>query len=216
MPIRLLIALSALLLPAPLLAEDSDATLEGHWAFRIDEATIFVFALDEQEAGGWEGSWTRPETITSNGTVFRDMSGQEIVAPIETALRRNAVQLTFAGPKADGRRDILQFRQTGENEAQLSYYGIPGDPYPLIRVQADTGLGPFDEARIYDRDNAITQAEYVAQAVEPEPVAEAEPEIVAAPVLESEAEMMAEVDSEGEAEAAPESPRIGADFLDGI
>ena len=143
MPIRFLMSLAALLLPAPLLAETREATLEGHWAFRIDEATIFVFDLDEQEDGGWQGSWTRPEIITSNGMVFREMSGQQTVTPIEATERRDAVQLTFEGPQADGRRDILQFRLTGENEAQLDYLGIEGEPYPLIRVHPGHRTGAF-------------------------------------------------------------------------
>ncbi len=202
MPVRFLLSLAALLLHAPLLANDGEATLEGHWAFRIDEATIFVFALDErdeQDGGGWEGNWTRPETVTSNGMVFRNMSGRQTVVPMEAIQRRDAVQLTFEGPQADGRRDILQFRLTGENQARLDYIGIEGEPFPLIRVQPDTPLGPFDPMRIYDRDNAIVQAEFGSEEESPESPA----------VMDA-----------NESETAPEDEdapsRIDKDFLDGL
>lgn len=202
MPVRSLLSLAALLLHAPLLSNDREATLEGHWAFRIDEATIFVFALDErdeQDGGGWQGSWTRPEIITSNGMVFRDMSGEQTVIPIEAIQRRNAVQLTFEGPRSDGRRDILQFRLTGENQARLDYIGIEGEPYPLIRVQPDTPLGPFDPVRIYDRDNAILQAQLGSEEDLPE--------------LSDEMDT-SKGDTVPEDENAPS--RVDEDFLDGL
>ncbi len=216
MPIRFLLTIAALMLPAPLLAQNTDATLEGHWAFRIDEATIFVFMLDEQDEGGWNASWTRPESITSNGVVFHKMSGQQTVFPIETAERREAVQLTFAGPQADGRRDILQFRLTGENQALLNYQGIDGAPYPLIRVRPDTPLGPFDAVRIYDRDDAVTMAEYVSEPASPEEdtsLAEdaAAEELFAEGAFDTDGEQ----DAEGD-ESENGMPRMGADFLDGL
>lgn len=200
---RFLIILAALFIGQPALADDHDATLQGHWAFRIDEATIFVFTLQEEADGSWAGAWTRPEAIDSNGVIFRDMSGEQTVRPMVTAERDGVVQLTFAGPGGTRRNDVLQFRLLEENRAELNYVGIPGDPYPLIRVNGDTPLGPFDEIRIYDRDNAVIAAEYV------EPV-EAEP-------LEPLEDMALAPDEEGADDAeAEEQPRITADFLEGL
>jgi len=182
MVLRICLILAALLLPARALADDQEAGLSGHWAFRIDDATIFVFTLEQQDSGSWEGAWTRPQQIDSNGAVFRRMSGQETVRPLEALERRGVVQLTFAGPpQANGRRDVLQFSQTAENQAQLNYVGIPGDPFPLVRVYPDTPLGPFEEMRIYDRDNAVVEADYGEDAGETPQLAEAEIEAVEEP-----------------------------------
>ena len=200
---RILLILSALCLSAPALADDREATLDGHWALVIDDATIFVFALEQSEDGGWAGAWTRPSEIDSNGVVFRQMSGQQTVRPISTQQRQDMVQLTFAGPEGARRNDVLQFRFVSPNQAQLNYVGIAGEPYPLVRVNPDTPLGPFDELRIYDRDNAVTEAEFVAQA-----------EVPTMPEDEDLSEGPgAATRDEGEAE---ESPRISADFLDDI
>jgi hypothetical protein len=203
MVLRILIILAALLLPVRALANDHEPGLSGHWAFRIDDATIFVFTLEQLDSGAWEGAWTRPQEIDSNGAVFRRMSGQETVRPLAALERRGVVQLTFAGPQANGRRDVLQFSQQEENRAQLNYVGIPGDPYPLVRVAADTPLGPFDEVRIYDRDNAVIEADYVELAQPLEPLERVD-------LAESEGAAATEEGEEGE------MPRITADFLDGL
>lgn len=192
---RLLLVLASILLPAQVLAQDGPTSLEGHWAFRIDDATIFVFALDQLE-GGWDAAWTRPTRIESNGMVFRAMAGRETVQPMQIQQRAEVVELTFAGPEGMNRNDVLRLRQLDENRAELQYVGIPGAPYPLVRVAEGTPLGPFDEARIYDRDNAVTEEDFVA-AEEP---------------LEDLAEAEGRIDS-GEVEGPP---RIEADFLDGL
>ncbi len=234
---RFLLVLVALLLPAQALAND----LEGHWAFRIDEATIFVFTLQEREGGGWTGSWTRPAQIDSNGMVFRNMDGSQTVQPESVIERNGVVQLTFAGPaEARGRNDVLQFSSVSANQAQLNYIGLPGDPYPLVRVVPDTPLGPFEDARIYDRDRAVTEAEYI-EPWEPTGDLEAAAALGGAPALdpldeiaielgldvaggeEERVEELPPLEAEGEGEAEAEepeeddeSPRIGADFLDGL
>jgi len=184
MLLRILIILAALLLPARALADDHAADLSGHWALRIDDATIFVFSLEQAAGGGWQGTWTRPVEIDSNGAVFRRMSGRETVQPIEVLERGGVVQLAFAGPQPGDRRDILQFRQVSENQASLTYIGIPGDPYPLVRVAPDTPLGPFEDVRIYDRDNAVVEADYAAELDASPQVAEAETEAVEVSVEE--------------------------------
>lgn len=229
MMLRFLLALAVLLLPAQALAND----LEGHWAFRIDEATIFVFTLEELEGGGWRGAWTRPAEIASNGMVFQNMDGSETVEPQGVIERAGVVQLTFTGPpEARGRNDVLQFRTVSENQAQLTYIGLPGEPYPLVRVVPGTPLGPFEEARIYDRDRAVTEAEFV-EPWEPTGDLEAAAAMGEVNALDPLDQIAAELgldvagaeagvtaqDQAGEvpeAEAAADRPRIDADFLDDL
>ena len=200
---RFLLILSALCLSAPALADDHEATLDGHWAFRIDDATIFVFALEQSEDGGWAGAWTRPSEIDSNGVIFRQMSGQQTVRPISILQRGEIVQLTFAGPNGARRNDVLQFRFLSDNQARLNYVGIAGESYPLVRVNPDEPLGPFEDSRIYDRDNAVTEAEFVPRAQEP---AMPEDEEIA--------------DGDGvpaqQEEESEERPRMTSDFLDDL
>lgn len=226
MILRMLSLLAAFaLLPAQAIAQD----LDGHWAFKIDEATIFVFALEQGEDGTWQGTWTRPSQIDSNGVIFRNMSGSQTVRPSAVRQAGEIVQLTFAGPQGTNRNDVLRFTQVGENQAQLQYQGIPGDPFPLVRVQPDTPLGPFEDLRIYDRDNAVTEAEF---ALAEEPIEQSEPREALEPLAdlgpmdegELDALEMASADEASvvlEAEASEddeeeESSRITADFLDGL
>jgi hypothetical protein len=226
---RIFLVLAAMLLPAGALAQSQPDGLEGHWALRIDEATIFVFALDQAADGSWQGAWTRPAQIDSNGVIFRRMSGSQTVTPTDTRHNGEVVQLTFAGPPGTGRNDVLRIRQVGENQARMQYQGIPGDPYPLVRVMADTPLGPFEDMRIYDRDNAVTEADYVdadaAEVAPLEPLEALEPLADLGPMDEDELDALESAagseeatadsdDSEDESEA--ERPRITADFLDGI
>lgn len=191
---RFFIALALLLLPAQAFSQD----LTGHWAFRIDDTTIFVFALDQSESGEWQGEWKRPEQIKSNGAVFRNMSGSQIVTPSETRQRGQTVQLTFPGPEGSVRTDVLRFALVSENRADLEYVGIPGDPYSLVRVRPGTALGPFEEARIYDRDHAVTEADL---------------EELVEPLEEADRQESAEESEDAEED---ERPRIDADFLDGL
>ncbi len=191
---RILLALVLLLLPGQAFAQD----LNGHWAFRIGDATIFVFSLEQAEDDEWQGTWTRPASIESNGMVFRDMRGSEVVTPTQARQRGERVQLTFAGPEGSGRNDVLRFALLSENRAELEYVGIAGPPYPLIRVGPDTPIGPFEETQIYDRDNAVTEADL---------------EELAAIALEAE---LAEQAVEGDEDEDEELPRIDADFLDGL
>ncbi len=207
MVLRILIILAALLLPARAMADDHDGDLSGHWALRIDDATIFVFSLEQADGGGWQGAWTRPVEIDSNGAVFRRMSGRETVQPIEVLERGGVVQLAFAGPQPGDRRDILQFRQVSENQASLTYIGIPGDPYPLVRVAPDTPLGPFEDMRIYDRDNAVIETDYGEEADASPQLAEAESEGFDEPAEEEAAEPAPAL-----AESAPATPAAQVDW----
>lgn len=216
---RFLILLGLLLLPFPALAQ----SLEGHWAFRIDEATIFVFRLDERPGGTWIGAWKRPTDIASNGAVFQRMGGSEVVVAERSGERDGQVELVFAGPPGSTRSDVLRFRQTGDNQAQLTYVGIPGDPYPLIRVRPDTELGPFEETRIYDRDLAVVEAEYDPPLPEPEvPSGAALADAGGEAANENEAAALAAADDvAGEAEdlvaaadlAAPDAPASEVETL---
>lgn len=184
-------ALAALLLPQAALAND----LEGRWALRIDDANIFVFQLEEDAEGEWSGSWIRPERFAGSGVVFAMLSGSVEVEADGASTLGDAVALRFEDRRPGAVPDVFRFRLVAENRAELTYVGTGFDPYPLIRVPRDAGVGPFDAERLYDRDNAVTEAEFV-EVAEPE----AESETVAA----------------DEAVAEEPSPRVGDDFLDDL
>ena len=171
---RILLFFAALLLPAaPALAQD----LEGDWAFRVDEATIFIFAISQDDTGQWSGAWQRPQSFVSNGMVFSRMQGSETVRSMRGRMVDGDVELTFDDPRPGAVPDIFRITQTSPNQASLLYVGTQLEPYPLVRVAPGGSIGPFDDAMIYDRDNAVTEAEYVAPAVPsqdaPEPAPEA-------------------------------------------
>ena len=128
---------------------------------------------------------------------------------VETAHGRGAVHLVFAGPQAGGRQVVLQFRLVDANRARLTYAAIPGEPHPLIRVAPDTPLGPFDPARIYDRDDAVTETGFPSADEQSEPTAASVPLEVANAL-----DALAEVD--GGEEEETDRPPMEADFLDGL
>lgn len=199
---RLLLFISALLLlPAQAFAQD----LEGTWAFRIGDATIFTFEISESEDGEWHGRWTRPEDFASNGVVFARMVGSEEVEAMAALEFAGTIELSFDDPRPGAVPDIFNFRLMGPNTAEMTYVGTEFDPYPLIRVAPDTPLGPFDEDAIYDRDNAVTEADYI----EPE---ELNLDDVAAPEENVEpAEDLPEPEAEEEGDDG-----LPGDFLEGL
>lgn len=185
MLLRFLLLLAALLaLPAQALAND----LVGSWAFRIDDATIFTFAISQDEDGDWQGSWTRPASFHSNGVVFAELTGSEQLDAMAALEFAGLIELSFEDPRPGAVPDIFRFRHIAENRAELTYVGTDLPAYPLIRVVPGSPIGPFEASRIYDFDNAVTEADYVAP-----------------PVVE-----------EAPADAASERSRIDADFLDDL
>lgn len=189
---RLILALCALMLPASALAQN----LEGAWALQIDEATIFRFELEQVDGTEWRGTWTRPDSFGSNGVVFSQLRGSEQLRSMAGNDFAGVIELSFDDPRPGAIPDIFRFRQLDANRAELIYVGTPFAPYPLIRVAPGTPLGPFEEGRIYDRDNAVTEADFA------EPL----------PPLE---EVEPPAESEEEQEEG-ERPRIDADFLDDL
>lgn len=162
--LRYLLALLLTLLPGAAFAND----LEGAWALRIDEATIFRFDIARSDAGEWRGTWARPESFASNGAVFARLTGSEQVPSMAGIEFAGDVELSFDDPRPDAIPDIFRFRHVREGQAQLTYVGTDLAPYPLVRVAPGTPLGPFAEGRLYDRDNAQTEADYDPAAAEPE------------------------------------------------
>lgn len=144
------------LLTAPATAQE----LDGTWAFQIDDASIFVFTLDEREDGTWHGTWIRPDRFRGNGVVFSQFRGSETVETTVFRWQDDVLELRFAPTQAAGSTDVLRFRSTGEYQAELSYAETGLDPFPLVRVIAGTELGPFSDERIYDRDNAVVEPSY--------------------------------------------------------
>jgi hypothetical protein len=188
---RLILALLALLTPITAQAHE----LEGRWALRIDEATIFVFELDQTEGGEWRGQWTRPETFASNGAVFTRLAGSKAFPSTAGAATADGAQLSFDDPAPGAVPDIFRFRHLGPGRAQMIYVGTEFMPFPLIAVVARVGLGPFEPGRVYDLDNAVTDP---AKAPLPPPTPAAAAIQPPAPATE------------------PEAEGLGADFLDGL
>lgn len=188
---RFLLALAALLaFPMQALAQE----IEGSWAFRIDDATIFSFEIEREEDGDWRGSWTRPASFRSNGMVFAQLTGSQELEAMAALEFAGTIELSFEDARPGAVPDIFRFRPVSENQAELIYVGTDLDPYPLVRVLPGSGIGPFEENRIYDRDNAVIEADYAAPPAE----------------VEDESTQTEETDEE---EAGQ---RIDADFLDGL
>jgi len=180
MIIRLLLALLAVLTPT--LAQANE--MEGRWAFKIEDAAIFVFEIERADDGEWHGTWTRPASFASNGAVFARLVGERVVTSSAGIEFAGDIELTFDDPSPGAIPDIFRFRHMGEGRAQMTYVGTPLAPYPLVAVAPATGLGPFEEGRVYDRDNAVTVPGRAA-AIPPAPaVAEDEDESLGADFLE--------------------------------
>ncbi|OYX47809.1 MAG: hypothetical protein B7Y87_00775 [Sphingomonadales bacterium 32-64-22] len=150
---RLLFALAALLmLPSAASAE----TLEGSWALRINDTTIFRFDLRQTGEGEWSGVWARPRSYRNNGVIFSNLEGRAEVTSRNASVQGDALRLTFHDPRPRSLPETFRFRITGEGRAELTYVDTGFAPLPLVRVAQDTEVGPFDEGRLYDRDNAQT------------------------------------------------------------
>lgn len=206
-----ILLLLALLLASPVQALANE--IEGAWALRIGDANIFIFEIEQTEASEWRGVWTRPERFASNGVVFAQMEGSEQLTAMAALEFAGFVELSFDDPRPGAVPDIFRIRVTGENQAELIYIGTDFEPYPLVRVPPGTDLGPFDSTMIYDRDNAVLQADYISPvAVEETAEPQATNEIVEGDEGEpNEAAHAGDEESEGE-----EPSRLSADFLEGI
>jgi hypothetical protein len=153
MMLRFLIAFVILLLPAaPAFAQQA---LQGSWAFQVEDAVIFRFDIEKSADGEWTGIWTRPGSFRSNGVIFTRMSGSEEVRSMAGLEFAGQVELSFDDPRPGAIPDIFRLELTGDNTARLDYVGTDLPPYPLIRVDETTPLGPFDEKRAYHRRNAL-------------------------------------------------------------
>lgn len=153
---RLILALLLALAPGAAFGQD----IEGSWALRISDATVFRFDISRSEDGEWRGTWTRPESFASNGAVFARMTGSEQLQSMAGIEFAGDVELSFDDPRPEAIPDIFRFRHLGEGQAQLTYVGTDLAPFPLVQVAPGTPLGPFAEERIYDRDNAQTEPTY--------------------------------------------------------
>lgn len=209
---RLLLAFAALLmLPSAAAAE----TLEGAWALRIDDVTIFRFDLQQAGDGSWSGVWTRPRSYRNNGVILSNMEGRYEAVSHNGQAQGDAVRLTFDNPRTRSLPETLRFRVTGEGTAQFTYVDTGFAPFPLVRVAQDVDIGPFTEGRLYDRDSAQTEPTALAAPqrgeLAPAPKPEAEPE-VAAPARQPETELPAvsEPDQvrEPRAELPPVAPAV--------
>lgn len=153
--LRFLIALLALMLPAvPACAQQA---LPGSWAFQVEDAVIFLFDIEAGEGDNWSGIWTRPRSFRSNGVIFTRMSGSEQVRSMAGLEFAGQVELSFDDPRPGAIPDIFRFELTGADTARLVYVGTDLAPYPLIRVDAATPVGPFNQMRAYHRRDALAE-----------------------------------------------------------
>ncbi len=226
--VRLILA-ALLALAFPSLAQAQE--LAGTWALRIDGANIFVFTIEASGDSAPRGSWFRPGSFASNGAVFARLNGSEEVTSQSGRAIAGDVELTFDDPRPNAQPDIFRFHLTGPGQAQLTYVGTPLAPFPLVKVADGARLGPFEFARIYDRDNAATVppvAEPVTAAAS-SPAALPPPAAIAPPVPPPPAPTMvragpavpapappAAAPPAPPAEDAPEPERVDADFLDDL
>ena len=165
------IALLALLLPVPAVAQDEANSLAGSWALELGGAAIFRFDLEEVAGknGEWRGTWSRPSRFASDGDNFaqlqlparqvRSMAGLEFDGMVE---------ISFPDPRPEAIPDIFRFRVIDSDAVEMTYVGTGLAPYLLQRVAADTPLGPFREGATYSRP--------VPKHAEPESEPEPEPE----------------------------------------
>ncbi len=208
---RIAIVLATLLLiPVHAAAQDPQAeevayTLEGFWAFKIDDAVIFLFEVDQREDGSWRGRWTRPEVFGSNGVIFNRMSGATRIVATSAIETEEGVQLSFPDPRPEAVPNVFLFELVSDHQVTMTYVDTPLAPFPLIRVVPGTQLGPFDDARIYDRDNAVTEAEYV----EPESTGEMIPDVEADEAVTAAVEAAVSEQDIGD-------EGLSDDFLDGM
>ena len=163
MLLRFILSFLLLLSPAAAFAQTPQDTLEGTWAFQIEDAVIFRFAITEGTGGEWHGVWTRPASFGSNGEMFGALSGSETLESMAGLNFAGLIELSFDDPRPGAIPDIFRFRLLGDGQAQLTYVGTDLAPYPLIRVAPDTPLGPFEKGRIYHRRDAATAVSRVPQ-----------------------------------------------------
>ncbi|MEN7537774.1 hypothetical protein [Aurantiacibacter flavus] len=170
---RLALALAALLmLPCAAMAE----TLEGTWALRIDDTTIFRFDLRQGDDGNWQGVWARPRSYRNNGVIFSSLDGRAEVMSRSASIQGDALRLTFNDPRPRSLPEVFRFRVTGEGTAELTYVDTGFAPLPLVRVGQGTEVGPFEDGRLYDRDNAQTEPARLAVPARAAPAPTPQPE----------------------------------------
>ena len=144
-----LLLLLALLLPLPAAAQ----TLEGSWALRIDDTTIFRFDIaPAEDEGEWRGTWSRPGSFASDGNNFTRLSGPpERVRSMAGFEVDGEIELSFDDPRPEAIPDIFRFKLIDADEAEMTYVGTGLAPYLLERVAPGAALGPWDADKVYSR-----------------------------------------------------------------
>lgn len=179
-----LLALLALLLPLPALAQEGRHSLEGTWALELGGATIFRFELERVPGkdGEWRGIWSRPSRFASDGDNFAQVQlpARQIRSMAGLAFD-GMIEVSFPDPRPGAIPDIFRFRLIDFDAVEMTYVGTGLQPYVLHRVPADTALGPFRDGATYSRrPPAPPQA-----APEPRAPAPAEPAAPASPPPDS-------------------------------
>ena len=159
MLVRVMVAVFAFLIAAPVFAADP----QGTWAMRAGDTFIMQFKV-ERTATGWTGEWQRPARFESDGDDFSNVSGP-VVRRIAKSARAvpNGVELTFDDPAPRSFPDVFVIQPRSETVADLTYIAFGDQPATLSRVAPGIAIGPWDKSRTYIRASGWpTNAEMTA------------------------------------------------------
>jgi hypothetical protein len=146
------LALLALLLPFPAVAQDS---LQGSWALDAGGTAIFRFDIARTEDGKWSATWSKPASFASDGNSFSQLKGPakqvKSMAAIDTP---DGIELSFDDPRPGAVPDIFDFKPIDSDAVEMVYVGTDLAPYTLDRVQPGAPIGPWDPNKTYSRADA--------------------------------------------------------------
>jgi hypothetical protein len=135
-------AVAAWLLLAATYAAAQERDPAGLWAIRADGRVLAILELrrDVNAAGGWTGSWTKPDRVTFNEShVAFDIQGPVVSRPILSAeARGDTLDVTVPGRTATEETDVYTFRAVDPDSAELGFKGVPFPPIGMARVAPGT------------------------------------------------------------------------------
>ncbi len=142
---RCLVALLALLLITPAVAQDT-SSFEGRWALLADGRVLAILELQPDRSGNgrWRGAWLRPDkmSITSSHEVF-SISGPVMRKPLLSAGRHaEGLNIRIAARAGEVAAEFL-FKVLDADHAELGWAN-PQDirPLPLVRTTLQAQVEP--------------------------------------------------------------------------
>lgn len=151
--LKVLAMLIRWLIPLSLIAASpASAAPEGDWVARIGDAAFWRISIRKIDTG-WSGTWSRPAHFTFAEDGFSTVEGPVVHRDsLSMQAIGDSIEFSFKNPRLDATPNILRFRETGTNTAQIEFAGIPpGVTLPTINMVRDsaTPLGPWDRNRLY-------------------------------------------------------------------